>query len=91
MVQRLSGTGYIHSALGTLDTMLRNLFQTYGTSGEIIMSDGLLFIIAIVVFSLMAIGLILTIYEFREHIIEDPNKKDQTFHGEKVEPRLKRQ
>jgi hypothetical protein len=53
------------------------------------MADGLLFIIAIVVFSLMAIGLALTIYEFREHIIEDPNKKDQTFHGEKVEHRLK--
>jgi len=53
------------------------------------MSDQFLFFIAIVVFSLMVIGLILTIYEFREHVIEDPDKEDQTFHGEKVEPRVK--
>lgn len=53
------------------------------------MNDGLLFIIAIGVFSLMVIGLGLTIYEFREHIIDDPLKKNQTFHGEKVEHRFK--
>ena len=53
------------------------------------MNDGLLLIIAIGVFSLMVIGLGLTIYEFREHIIEDPLKKNQTFHGEKVEHRFK--
>lgn len=53
------------------------------------MSDSLLLIIAIGVFSLMVIGLALTIYEFREHIVVDPDKKDQTFHGEKVEHRFK--
>ncbi len=53
------------------------------------MNDGLLLIIAIVVFSLMAIGLGLTIYEFRKHIVVDSSKKDQTFHGEKVEHRFK--
>lgn len=41
------------------------------------MNDGLLLIIAIGVFSLMVIGLGLTIYEFREHIIEDPLKKNR--------------
>jgi len=54
------------------------------------MSEGLLLVVAIGVFSLMAIGLGLTIYEFREHIIEDPGRKDQTFHGEKVESRFER-
>lgn len=53
------------------------------------MNDGLLFTIAIGVFSLMVIGLGLTIYEFREHIVEDSLKKNQTFHGEKVEHRFK--
>jgi hypothetical protein len=53
------------------------------------MSDTLLLIIAIGVFSLMLIGLGLTIYEFREHVIEDPRRKNQTFHGEKVEHRIK--
>lgn len=75
--------------MGAFDTVFRDLFQTYGASGAVIMSDGLLFIVAIGVFSLMVIGLALTIYEFREHIIEDPRKKNQTFHGEKVEHRIK--
>lgn len=53
------------------------------------MNDGLLLIIAIAVFSLMVIGLAMTIYEFRKHIVVDPSQKDQTFHGEKVEHRFK--
>ena len=69
--------------------MFRDLLQTYDTSGAVIMSDDLLFIVAIGVFCLMVIGLGLTIYEFREHIIEDPRRKNQVFHGEKVEHRIK--
>ena len=53
------------------------------------MGDSLHLIIAIGVFSLMTIGLALTIYEFREHVVVDPDKKDQTFRGEKVEPKFK--
>jgi hypothetical protein len=53
------------------------------------MSDSLHLITAICVFSLMMIGLALTIYEFRNHVIVDPDKKDQSFHGEKVEHRFK--
>ena len=53
------------------------------------MSDSLHLIIAIGVFSLMIIGLVLTIYEFREHVVVDPNRKDQAFRGEKVENRFK--
>jgi hypothetical protein len=71
--------------------VFRDLLQADDASGAIIMSDTLLLIIAIGVFTLMMIGLALTIYEFREHVIEDPNRKDQTFHGEKVEHRIKGQ
>lgn len=52
------------------------------------MSDNLHLIIAIGVFSLMLIGLALTVYEFREHTVEDPDRKDQTFRGKKVENRV---
>jgi len=69
--------------------VFRDLLQADDASGAIIMSDTLLLIIAIGVFTLMMIGLGLTIYEFREHVIEDPSRKDQTFHGEKVEHRIK--
>ena len=69
--------------------MFRDLFQTYDPGEVITMSDSLHLIIAIGVFSLMIIGLILTIYEFREHVVADPDKKDQTFRGEKVEPKFK--
>ena len=53
------------------------------------MSDSLHLMVAIVVFSLMIVGLILTIYEVREHVVVDPDKKDQTFRGKKVEQRVK--
>jgi hypothetical protein len=69
--------------------VFRDLLQADDASGAIIMSDTLLLIIAIGVFTLMMIGLGLTIYEFREHVIEDPSRMDQTFHGEKVEHRIK--
>lgn len=70
--------------------MFRDLLQTYGTCGAVIMNEGLLLIIAIVVFSLMAIGLALTVYEFREHVVVDPHNKKQTFRGEKVEHKVTR-
>jgi len=89
MVQRLSRTGIIHRDLGAVDTVFRDLLQTYDTSGAINMNDGLLFIVAVGVFTLMLVGLILTLKEFKEHVIEDPHKKDQAFHGEKVEHRVK--
>ena len=69
--------------------MFRDLFQTDDPGEVITMSDSLHLIIAIGVFSLMIIGLILTIYEFREHVVEDQGKKDQTFHGDKVEHKFK--
>ena len=53
------------------------------------MSDNLHLIIAIVVFSLMAIGLVMTLYEMREHVVEDADKEHQSFRGDKVENRFK--
>ena len=53
------------------------------------MSDSFHLVIAIGVFSLMIIGLVLTIYEVREHVVVDPDKKDQMFRGKKVEHRVK--
>ena len=53
------------------------------------MSDSLHLAVAIVVFSLMIVGLILTIYEVREHVVVDPEKDDQTFRGKRVEHRFK--
>jgi hypothetical protein len=35
------------------------------------------------------IGFAFTAYEFRRHVVEDPEQRRQEFHGEKVEHRLK--
>ena len=53
------------------------------------MNDSLHLLVAIVVFSLMIVGLVLTIYEVREHVVVDPDKGPQSFRGKKVEPRVK--
>lgn len=52
------------------------------------MSDQLFFMIAIDAAALAVIAFAFTAYEFRRHVVEDPELKDQEFHGEKVEHRL---
>jgi hypothetical protein len=50
--------------MGTFNIVFRDLFQTYGDRGVEIMSSMTLFYIALLVFSLMIVGLYLSVREF---------------------------
>lgn len=50
--------------MGTFNIVFRDLFQTYGDRGVEIMSSMTLFYIAMLVFSLMIVGLYLSAREF---------------------------
>ena len=50
--------------MGTFNIVLWNLLQTYGASGTEIMSPMTLFYIAMLVFSLLIVGLYFSVREF---------------------------
>ena len=58
--------------------MLWNLFQAYGFTGEKTMNDPNLLFIAISVFSLLVIGLILSLIEFKK--IEQEQANEENIH-----------
>ena len=58
--------------------MLWNLFQAYGFTGEKTMNDPNLLLIAISVFSLLVIGLILSLIEFKK--IEQEQANEENIH-----------
>lgn len=62
---RGSGTGDLYSHLDSLDIYLRHLLQALRADGEKKMTFDLLFP-AIVVFVLMLVGVILTVFEFHK-------------------------
>ena len=58
--------------MGTFHFVLWNLFQVDGTEGIKLMGTDTIFIFAIVVYVLMAVGMLVTVREFNR-ISEDPS------------------
>jgi hypothetical protein len=64
--------------MGTFNIVFRDLFQTYGDRGAEIMSSMTLFYIALLVFSLMIVGLYLSVREFLSVSKEPSQTKGQS-------------
>lgn len=60
-----SRTGYFHGHLDSVYLHLRNLFQTVRPDEQKKMNFDLIYI-AVVIFSLLIIGLVLTVLEFKQ-------------------------
>ena len=52
------------------------------------MSQQLILMIGMNTLALVVGAFAFTVYEFRRHVIEDPEQKNQIFHGEKVQDHL---